>query len=123
MNKEEFATFTMALKTYYPKENILPNNQAMELWFEQLQDIPYQVASLGLKKWVATNKWSPTIADIRGMFSEMAEGETSDWGEAWEKVLYAIRRYGMYQSDKAMESFDDLTRQVVKRLGFKEICT
>ena len=48
MNREEFATWTMALKTYYPRENLLPNNQAMELWYKQLQDIPYDVCGLCL---------------------------------------------------------------------------
>ena len=34
MNKQEFSLFTMALKTYYPRENLLPNTQAMELWYQ-----------------------------------------------------------------------------------------
>lgn len=33
MTKKEFAKIAMALKTYYPKESLLPNEQAMELWF------------------------------------------------------------------------------------------
>ena len=65
MNRKEFALFASALRTYYPREKLLPNEQAMELWFNQLQDIPYKVAELTLNKWVATNKWSPSIADIR----------------------------------------------------------
>ena len=69
MTRIEFATFAMALKTYYPRENLLPNEQALELWFRQLQDISYQVAEVGLHKWVALNKWSPSIADIREMAS------------------------------------------------------
>lgn len=122
MDKKEFAMFTMALKTYYPRENLLPNNQAMELWFKQLNDIPYQIAEIALNKWVATNKWSPTIADIREAATNVKCGDIPDWGEAWEKVLKAIRRYGMYNIGKAMDSFDELTRECVKRLGFKEIC-
>ena len=31
MDKREFATFAAASKTYYPRENLLPNPQAMEL--------------------------------------------------------------------------------------------
>jgi hypothetical protein len=57
MTKQEFATFAMALKTYYPREQILPNQQAMELWYRELQDIPMQVAEATLRKWVSTNKW------------------------------------------------------------------
>lgn len=123
MNKQEFAQFTMALKTYYPRENLLPNNQAMELWFRQLQDIPYKVAEIGLNKWVATNKWSPSIADIREVCSSVSEPDVPDWGDAWEEVINAISRFGMYRADDAVESMTPLTAQAVKRIGFVNICT
>jgi hypothetical protein len=122
MNKQEFSAFAMALRTYYPKENILPNQQAMELWYRELQDIPYQIAEAGLRQWVATNKWSPSISEIREMTSEVKNGSLPDWGEGWEQVTKAIRKYGMYRVDEAMKSFDDLTRECVERLGFKNIC-
>lgn len=122
MDKKEFSTFAMALRTYYPKEQILPNQQAMELWYRELQDIPYAVAEAGLRKWVSTNKWSPTIADIREMTSEVQHGNIADWGEGWEQVIMAIRKYGSYRIPEAMESFDPITRQCVERLGFRNIC-
>ena len=114
--------FIMALKTYYPRENLLPNNQAMELWFKQLNDIPYQIAEAALNKWVTTNKWSPTIADIRETATVVKCGEIPDWGEGWEKVLMAIRKYGMYQAAEAMNSLDGITKRCVERLGFQNIC-
>lgn len=114
--------FAMALRTYYPKEQILPNQQAMELWYRELQDIPYTVAEAGLRKWVSTNKWSPSIAEIREMTSTVQHGEIADWGEGWEQVIMAIRRYGSYRIPEAMESFDPITRQCVERLGFRNIC-
>ena len=75
MDKREFATFAAALKTYYPRENLLPNPQAMELWYRQLQDIPCQLAEMALNKWVATNKWPPSIAEIREQASAIKNGE------------------------------------------------
>ena len=122
MDKNEFSMFSMALKTYYPRENLLPNTQAMELWFKQLQDIPYQVAEAALNKWVAVNKWSPSIADIRAEAAEIKNGEAPDWGEGWESVLDAIRRYGSYRVDEAMASFEPVTRRCVERIGFLNIC-
>lgn len=122
MDKNEFSMFSMALKTYYPRENLLPNTQAMELWFKQLQDIPYQVAEVALNKWVAVNKWSPSIADIRAEAAEIKNGEAPDWGEGWESVLDAIRRYGSYRVDEAMTSFEPVTRRCVERIGFLNIC-
>lgn len=122
MNKKEFALFASALRTYYPKENILPNEQALELWYKQLSDIPYKVAEVTLNKWVATNKWSPSIADIREQATSISLGTPKDWGDAWQEVIRAISKYGSYREAEALESLDETTRRVVKRLGFKNIC-
>lgn len=122
MTKKEFAIFASALKTYYPRENLLPNNQAMELWYRQLQDIPYELAEASLNKWVATNKWSPSISEIREMSADIQNGEIPDWGNGWEQVQRAIRKYGMYRVGEAMESMDELTRVTVERLGFRNLC-
>ena len=122
MDEKQFATFAMALRTYYPKENLLPTKQAMELWFSQLSDIPYEVAQVGLQKWVAPNKWSPTIAEIREMASSVTHGEIPDWGEAWEEVRRAMRKYGSYNPQKALESMSPLTRKATERIGFVNMC-
>ena len=122
MTKQEFATWAMALKTYYSKEQLLPNTQAMELWYRELQDIPIEVADAALRKWVATNKWSPTIAEIRETAANVKNGELPDWGEGWEQVQRAIRHYGYMEPGKAMASFDPITKQCVQRLGFVNLC-
>ena len=114
--------YAMAIRTYYPKENILPNQQAMELWYRELQDIPYPVAEAALRQWVSTNKWSPSIAEIRETASTVQSGSIPDWGDGWEQVIMAIRKYGSYRIPEAMESFDPVTRQCVERLGFRNIC-
>ena len=122
MNKQEFATFAMALKTYYPREPLLPNKQAMELWFRELCDIPFDVAEMALRKWVATNKWSPSIADIREMTSGIVNGDPMTWGESWEKALNAVRRFGSYNKMAALDSLDPLTRKCVENIGYIELC-
>lgn len=122
MTKKEFGTFTMALKTYYSKENLLPNEQAMELWYRELCDIPYEVAEAALRKWVATNKWSPSIAEIREMTSTVIHGEQLTWGEAWERALKAVRKYGHLDPKKALESLDPLTRKCVQNIGYMQLC-
>lgn len=122
MTEEEFAKFAMALKTYYPRENLLPNKQAMDLWYLQLQDIPYQIAEVGLNKWVSLNKWSPSIADIREMTSSVSHGELPSWGDAWQEVLIAIRQYGSYRAIEAMNSLTPLARKATERIGFVNLC-
>lgn len=122
MEKREFGLFASAIRTYYPREQILPNKEAMELWFRELQDIPFPVAEAVLRKWVSTNKWSPSIADIRELSANVQNGDIPDWGEGWEEVQRAIKRHGMYNVQGAMDSFSPLTRKTVERLGFRNIC-
>lgn len=122
MDKKEFGIFASALRTYYSKENLLPNAQAMELWFKQLQDIPFTVAEAALNKWVSTSKWSPSIAEIRELSSEIQNGKLPDWGEAWEETCKAIRRFGFYRPKEGIESLRPLTRETVNRLGWNNLC-
>ena len=122
MTKKEFAIFAAALRTYYPKENLLPNQQAMELWFRQLQDIPYMVAEAALNKWVATQKWSPSIAEIREMAVTVTAGEKPLWSDGWEEVVRAIKNYGSYGQKEAMESMSETTRMAVRRMGYIDLC-
>lgn len=122
MTKQEFSKWVMALKTYYPREQLLPNEQAMELWYQALKDIPMQVAEATLRKWVATNKWSPTIAEIREMCVDVKRGDAPDWSDGWEQVQIAIRRFGQYNPKQALAMLDPITRETVKRLGFYNLC-
>lgn len=123
MDRKEFQTFAMALRTYFPKEKILPNQQAVELWYRQLYDIDYRIAEIVLNKWVSNNKWSPSIADIREQAVEVTNGRDKDWGEAWEDVMKNIRKFGYYRAEEAVAAFtDDLTRETVRRLGYTNLC-
>ena len=122
MTKKDFGLFVMALKTYFPREQLLPNEQAVELWYRQLQDLDYRIAEAARNEWVATQKWSPSIADIRELAARIRFGEVPDWGEGWRKTMKAIRMYGYYRPEQAMDSLDDLTRETVRRLGFQTLC-
>ena len=122
MTKEEFSYFAMTLKTFYPKDNLLPSKEAMELWYRMLQDIQANIANVFLQKWVATSKWPPSIAEIRSGCSSMTQEEIPDWGQAWREVDKAIHRYGYNQEAKALASLSPVTRKVVERLGWMNLC-
>ncbi len=122
MVKSEFKSFAAALQTYYPRYDIFPNREAMELWFVAMQDLDYNALTTTLAKWVATQKWPPTIAELREMCSEVTEGKLPDWGEGWSEVSKAVRRYGFMRPEEALESMSPTTREAVRRIGWMEIC-
>lgn len=92
MNAKEFGFLADAIKTYFPRDNVLPTENAMRLWYEELKDIPYQLAHLALQKYVCTNKFAPTIADIREQVAELNNqneeelNETAAWSIAWKAI-------------------------------------
>ena len=115
MNRQEFALFASALRTYYSRENLLPNAQAMDLWFRALADIPYDSACVMLDKWVMLNKWSPSISEIREQCAEMTEEPRRDWSEGWADVLAAVRAFGWAREAEAIARLDPVTAETVRR--------
>ena len=68
MTREEFAKITMAIKSCYQKEtNLFANEQIVKIWYEHLKDLDYMTLQVALSAWIDTNKWSPSIADLREM--------------------------------------------------------
>lgn len=122
MSFEQFKILVKGLKAVYTKDTFLPDADSIKIWYALLKDIPYDVLNVAIQKYVMQEKFPPTIADLRELSAEIVEGETKDWGEGWEQVLRAIRKYGTYREKEAMESMDEITRKCVERLGFRNIC-
>lgn len=122
MTKKEFAVMVKCILAYYPNSQALQSPEAVELWYRQLSDIPYEIANGALDRWVASNKWPPTIADIREAAVDLVEGETEDWSEGWEAVIKAIGRWGMHREAEALANMPETARKTVQRLGWQNIC-
>ena len=118
----EWAVLVKGLKSAYTYEKFLPDADAVKVWFELLKDIDYTVLNMACQQYISTNKFAPTIADLRELCSNVSNGQLPDYGKAWEEVLMAIRKCGMYQEDLALESMSEQTREVVKRMGFRNLC-
>lgn len=115
------------MKAVYTQPTFLPDQDAFNIWFSLLHDLDYMVAQAAVQKYMITQKFPPTIADIREIATKVSVGEKPLWSDGWEQVLKNISKYGMctYDPDRlteCMNSFDPLTRQAVQRLGWKELC-
>lgn len=122
MTFDEFKILAKGMKSVYTRENFLPDAESIKIWFSLLKDISYEVLNVAIQKYMMTNKFAPTIADLRELSAEITQGQITDWGDGWEQVLRAIRMYGAYRPKEALDSMDDITRKCVERLGFREIC-
>lgn len=126
-SRAEFAVFIRAVNAFFQKDTPFKNSYACEVWFRALKDIPFKTLNTALSIWVCNNKWSPTIADIRAESMKLSGNNTPDWGEAWNTVQKAIRKYGSYRGKEAIKALENTGNEVlvqtVKRLGFINLCT
>lgn len=95
MTKLEAIKFVAKLTVYYPvykdfKETKL--KMLGESWQELTEDINIEDMLICLKRHVATNKWPPTISDIRNEYMQIKHTEPLDDGEAWKMAKKYQRR-------------------------------
>lgn len=121
MTKQEFGSIVSVIRGVYRDKTFLTDKEVKELWFELLKDIPYEQAKSAVMKHAMTSKWTPTIAEIREQVVEI-QADATDWGDGWKEVLMAIRKHGYRNENEALSSMSPMTREVVKRLGWDQIC-
>ncbi len=122
MTREEFKVLCKGMKAVYTQPTFLPDADAFNIWYSLLQDIDYMVAQAAIQKYMLTNKFPPTIADIREYATTIRAGEKPLWSDGWEEVLKAIKEFGSYRESEALESMSEITRMSVQRLGFRNLC-
>ena len=122
MTIDEFRVLAKGMKAVYPQPNFLPDMDAVNVWYELLKDIDYQVANMAIQMHAQSSKFPPTVAEIRESASKIVHGETKDWSKAWEEACKAMSRFGRDRKAEAYETLDDLTREVIDRLGYRNLC-
>lgn len=115
MTFKEFEKFADAIKTYFPRENIFPSKESARLWYEELKDLDYQMAAMELRKYVALNRFAPTIADIRECLIDFADKKELSAPESWEIVIMEVRE--VEESGVAKKKFEVLPELAKKAVG------
>ena len=85
MTKAEFASIAAAMRTYYPREPLFPNEHAIELWFKQLREFSAAAMQRALEFWVKRNRYSPSIAELSQLTKDVQDGHILDWNELADK--------------------------------------
>jgi len=122
MNNEEFDKIRAAIKSAWPGKQIMQSKFEINLWFRALCDLDYQICQMALLELITQSVFPPSIAEIRAKYAEYTHPPVKTSGEAWEDVRMAVRKYGFYQPEEALNSLDPLTRQAVQSIGFQTIC-
>ena len=122
MDKQQFATLAIGIKSAYPASKILEDNASMDFWYTMLKDMPYEIAENAVMEHICTNIYPPNIAEIRRLCVERCQQPVLSFDEAWGVVQKAMSTYGWYHPQEAFETMDELTLSVVKNLGWSHLC-
>lgn len=123
LDKRKFSNLMKGLQAAYPNAKFVDTEAGLDMWYTMLADLPLENITAAVYKHISTNKFAPTIAEIREIAANPAP--VKDWSEGWGYVLSAVSNFGVYRVEEAMEYVklqDILAYKVLKRLNFKEIC-
>ena len=116
----------MLLKVTYPNAfTKLSNEEIMlmiKVWTNDFRNVEKGLFNKAIENLRNTKTYLPTIAEIKKEIATLKVGETPRAEDEWNKVLGLVRKYGMYQQDKAFSEMQDSTAYAVKVIGYQNIC-
>lgn len=113
MVKEEWKEGVAILKSFYTSQNFLPDALTWNVWLEGLKDIPYEIIKRSIVIYSQTNKFPPTVADLREIALSFVPGEKLNEMQAWALVGKAVRN----SMNNAETEFDKLPALVQISVG------
>ena len=117
MTKQEWLTIVKVLRATYQREKFLSDKDSLEVWYMLLKDIPCEELQARVMEYITNNKFPPTIADLREV-----KVEEDDWSKGWEEIQLAIRKFGAWRKDEALDSLSPRTRLIAERFGWEDFC-
>lgn len=119
MTRKEITNLIGLATANFPNMQEKDMRPTATLWEKMLADIPYPVAEQALIKLLATNKFFPTVADIREAAENMTGNQLPAADQAWSEVLEQIRRIGSW----GIPTFTHpAITEAVKAIGWRNIC-
>ena len=123
MTVKETAQALAAISSAYPNHDRFASEQAVEgmakIWAATFAEDDAKLVQLAVAKHIQTNKWPPSIAEIREIMLTIQCPDMIQPDEAWIAVtdlLYASGDFGD-ESDK----LPDLIRTAVKAVGWSNL--
>jgi hypothetical protein len=113
----EAAEIVMLLLGAYP--NAKTSASTSQVYETMLGDLDAGPARAAVIRLIASSKWMPTVAEIRGAAADIEHGPVRSGADAWLDVVSEIRRVGNYS---APTFTDGLVESLVRRWGWNALC-
>ena len=114
MTDKEFMVIVKGLKAVYTDPKFLADNDAIDVWYGLLCDLPYQVLSTAVQKYMMQEQYPPTIAGLRKKAAEITASVHEDMSEleAWSLVRKALSNSG-YNAEAEFDKLPELCQRAV----------
>lgn len=93
----------------------------VDLWATMFSEDDAGIVGLAVKKHIATNKWPPSVAELRELMLEMTAPDLIAPDQAWLAVSDFIKLHGEYSGDYEESSLPPLIRRVVESIGYHNL--
>lgn len=110
---QDFRTIIRALSAAYPRDNFIPDEYSFNLWYSELQDIPYITLRRAADNYIQTNRYAPTIADMRAYANDMENAFDMLASQAWDQLLRALRYSYAPESERVWNELPEITKKCV----------
>ena len=127
ISKKDIVDTITLLKITYPnslkefKEDEL--RLMIEVWAKDFNDVEKDKFNKAIQNIRNTSKFFPSIADIKQEIAKLDTKSIPNAEDEWQNVLYAVRCYGSYREQEALESLKPYTAKITKYIGYYKICT
>lgn len=122
LTSEQFKVLAKTLKSVYLQKDFLATEETCKIWYQMLKHHDYKSLTLAVQEYILTKPFPPTIADLNALASEINVKPLPDWSGGWDEVQMAIRTYGHNNYQQAIEGMNPITRECVKRIGWRQLC-
>lgn len=118
MNKDETIAILRILKISYPqfykdmkKEDA---EDTISIWTMMFENDEPKIVTEAVKALIITNKFPPTIADVKEKINLITQNESSVMTEmeAWN-IVYKSIKYANYGSEQAFNEFPEIIKKLV----------
>lgn len=125
MTRADAAKLVAIIVTAYPNFDKFKDAQAVastvDLWAAMFADDDARIVGLAVKKHIATNKWPPSVAELREIMLEIQRPELIAPDQAWAAVsdyMHTEREY----PDKYLEYvLPPLVARAVEIIGYQDL--
>lgn len=122
MTRADAAKLVAIVVTAYPNYDKFRDPQAVEatvnLWALMFESDPGGIVGLAVKKHIATNKWPPSVAEIRELMLEAQRPDLIPPDQAWAAVSDLMYQEGQYNHGNLHQQLPPLIARAVETIGW-----